>query len=198
MICRIGRKAISARRVAAACALALTVGCRQGSAPAAEPAGSSAASGISREDAPAKPSAPASASAALAPASNPTSLSDASVAAARPSGDPPSTGGGSSEATSAGLPATGADGAAAPAAAKACDPQRDCCRTDTDCVALDKVNPCECPPCGEQKRWALNRSGAERHRAKWARRRCVRRACPPCSGSYIGTAVCLAGRCAIR
>nr|PZN21890.1 MAG: hypothetical protein DIU78_16645 [Pseudomonadota bacterium] len=99
-------------------------------------------------------------------------------------------------------PPDGGDPATANAApatpTEPCDPERNCCRTDADCVALDKVYPCECPPCGKQKRWALNRMGYERHRAKWARARCVKRVCPACSGSYFGTAVCLAGRCTIR
>ena len=82
-------------------------------------------------------------------------------------------------------------------ASRRCVPARNCCSQNTDCVSLEKANPCACPPCGKVKRWTLNKRGYRQYIRRWARRRCAPRTCTPCEGRYVGKAVCLDGKCVV-
>jgi len=131
---------------------------------------------------------------ALPEAAAPTADSPVPSAAPPPTADVPPTAPSASPVTEEAQ----APSPEAPAAGNTrCEPQRDCCAKDADCVALDAPQPCACPPCGEVLRWSLNRQGAAAHEARWSRRRCRQPECQNCTGSYVGTARCVAGRCAV-
>ena len=73
------------------------------------------------------------------------------------------------------------------------------CEQDSDCMLLPPA-PCECPPCGEVLRKAVNRKTGERRTRAWEQEDhdCSLRAvpCAACTGKLIGSeAICAERQC---
>ncbi len=72
------------------------------------------------------------------------------------------------------------------------------CRRNRDCVLMPSW-PCDCPPCGDVWREAVNRKALKRFKMSWARKRCKKPKCRKCEGRYLGTrALCIKKQCTVR
>ena len=72
------------------------------------------------------------------------------------------------------------------------------CKGHRDCVLMPPY-PCDCPPCGDVWREAVNRRTYRAWKKSWARKLCKRPRCKMCKGRYLGTkALCLKKQCTVR